>query len=201
MGKEYEIKFHVDSGEQLQRIFASELIESVRCEPWKRMPMHTRYYDVPARAFAMLRWTFRHRREGERQVVCLKTPSDRIDARQEYEVERAQIDEAAIDALEEIGAPKELRMILDGQELLCVCSAEFTRQVALIRLPDGTLASLSGDIGVLCGQTERLEFCEIETEFVSGSEQAMEAFAEQLARTFDLHIEPKSKFVRAASLK
>ncbi|MCQ2418406.1 MAG: CYTH domain-containing protein [Clostridia bacterium] len=201
MGKEYEIKFHVDSGEQLQHIFASELIESVRCEPWQTMPMHTRYYDVPARTFAMLKWTFRQRREGERRVVCLKTPSDRKDARQEYEILHEQIDDAAIDALEKIGVPKELRMILKGQELQCVCSAEFTRQVAMIRLPDGTLASLSGDIGVLCGETERTEFCEIETEFVSGSEKAMEAFAAQLARTFDLHIEPKSKFVRAASLK
>lgn len=201
MGKEYEIKFHVDSGEQLQRIFASELIESVRCEPWKTIPMHTRYYDVPARTFAMLKWTFRHRREGDRQVVCLKTPSDRKEARQEYEIEHTQIDEAAIDALEKIGAPKELRTILDAQELLCVCSAEFTRQVALIRLPDGTLASLSGDIGVLCGQTSHVEFCEIETEFVSGSEQAMEAFASTLSETFGLHIEPKSKFARAASLK
>lgn len=201
MGKEFEIKFHVDSREQLQHILSSELIEAVRCEPWEYVPMHTKYFDVPARTFAMLKWTFRHRREGSRQVVCLKTPSDSKDARQEYEVLRDQIDEKAIDALEEIGAPKELRMILKGQELLCVCSAEFTRQVASIRLPDGTVASLSGDVGVLCGTTERLEFCEIETEFVSGSEQTMRSFTDRLAKSFSLHVEPKSKFVRAAMLK
>lgn len=201
MGKEYEIKFHVDSGEQLQEIFASELIESVRCEPWQILPMHTRYYDVPARTFAMLKWTFRHRREGARQVVCLKTPSDRKETRQEYEIERDRIDGAAIDALEEIGAPKELRMILQGQELQCVCSAEFTRQVAMIRLQDGTLVSLSGDIGSLCGLCELTDFCEIETEFVLGSEQTMEQFASALSKEFSLRIEPKSKFARAAALK
>lgn len=200
MGKEFEIKFHMDSEEQIAQVLSSKTITSVTSEPWTVLPMHTKYYDTPARVFAMMKWTFRHRREGTHQIVCLKTPSDQKNARSEYEIERDRIDDAAIDALEAIGAPKELRELLDGQCLLCVCSAEFTRQVASVTLQDGTVASVSADAGVLCGSDKRIPFYELEVEFVSGSEEQMLRFTDQLKEEFHLHIEPLSKFVRAAML-
>lgn len=201
MGKELELKYHMDSCAQMETVFASELIRPLLASPWQTICMQTHYYDLASRELARRKWTLRHRREGEAQVICLKTPAGQKNARCEYEVLHDRIDEAALDKLEAIGAPLTLRSLLAAGTLQCVCAAEFTRRVAELRLPDGTVTALSGDVGFLCGTRQRLPFCEMEMEFVRGSEEEMLHFGKRLQTELQLTIEPLSKFARAAMLK
>ena len=59
---------------------------------------------------------------------------------------------------------------------------------------------LALDSGVLLGGGREVPLCEIEVEAKSGSEGAVAAFAQALAREFSLKSEPKSKFRRAMAL-
>ena len=90
--------------------------------------------------------------------------------------------------------------MLDGEPLIPVCAAQFSRRAAELVFGDGTICELCGDIGMLVGGTNEENLCEIEIELKSGSADTAAAFAEELQERFDLQEEPRSKFARASAL-
>ena len=74
-----------------------------------------------------------------------------------------------------------------------------TRMAAALEIP-GATAELALDRGVLLGGGQELPFAEVEVELKAGSEAAVTAFADDLARRFRLEPEPKSKQQRALAL-
>lgn len=101
----------------------------------------------------------------------------------------------------EAGAPKELERLLDGRELLPLCGAEFTRNAAVMRFEDGSEAELALDTGILSGNGRIAAVRELELELLSGSEERMLQFAQDLGpRRYQLTAQPLSKFARAAAL-
>lgn len=201
MGKELEYKLHIDSPERLAEVLADAEIAALTDGEWRETPMKTTYYDTPNRDFAALKWTLRCRREGERYVVCVKTPQSDAHTRGEFQVEARQPDEAAVEKLIRVGAPERLLLIYARGTPVPICGAEFIRRSVMLRFSDGSTAELAGDVGYLSGREERIAFTELELELYSGKPDAMLALLERLRARYALHEEPLSKFARARQLK
>ena len=198
MGMELEFKLAVSSPALLEKILFDPQIAEVRKENYRLIHMATIYYDTPDSRLQTRRWTLRLRQENARLVATLKTPAAGK-ARGEWECEAASI-QAAIPLLLEQGAPAELPEILDGEPLIPVCAAQFTRRAADVAFADGTVCEFCGDIGMLVGGANEEDLCEVEIELKSGDAGVAEAFARELQARFGLREEPRSKFARAAAL-
>lgn len=200
MGKEIELKYHIDSAEQLDAVrSAPELAAGEE----QTLRMETTYFDTPDGAISARKWTFRRRKENGRSVICLKTPGERendpLSARGEWETEETDL-QNAIAELVASGAPAELKA-LTAQGVLPICGASFVRRARLLRLPDGSTCELACDAGELFGGTKRQAFFEVELELKSGDAAQLLKLGERLCAQFGLHGEPDSKFVRANRLR
>jgi inorganic triphosphatase YgiF len=195
---ELEFKLAVSSPALLEKILFDPQIAEVRKENYRLIHMATIYYDTPDSRLQTRRWTLRLRQENARLVATLKTPAAGK-ARGEWECEAASI-QAANPLLLEHGAPAELPEILDGEPLIPVCAAQFTRRAADVAFADGTVCEFCGDIGMLVGGANEEDLCEVEIELKSGDADTASAFAEELMERFDLQEEHRSKFARASAL-
>ena len=188
MGREFELKFRA----------APEVLDAIRAEygPFSPITMETVYYDTAEGHLRRLRWTLRRRYENGVSVCTVKTPAPG-GGRGEWEVTAPDIREA-IPKLIALGAPAPLAQ-LTQEGLTQVCAARFTRLAATLEIPGATV-ELALDKGVLLGGGQELPFSEVEAELKTGSEAAVTAFANDLARRFRLEPEPKSKQQRALAL-
>ena len=188
MAVEIELKFAAE-----ESAFEGLLAESGE---WTRFEMATTYYDTPDAQLSALRWTLRRRFENGVSVCTVKTPHAG-GGRNEFELECGDILEA-IPGLCAMGAPEELLAYTAGG-VVEVCAARFTRMAGKIHL-DGAEAELALDKGELLGGGKTLPFVEVEVELKSGDVNVVNAYANILARRFDLRPEPKSKYKRALTL-
>ena len=198
MAIELEFKLAVPNPALLEQILFDPQVAEVRQGDYELYNMATVYYDTPDHRLSNLRWTLRLRQENDRLVATLKTPGDGR-ARGEWECPAYNIHDA-IPVLLEVGAPQELRSMLEGQELSPVCAAQFTRRMCSISLPGDTICELCGDIGLLAGGGKEEDLCELELELKSGSADIAQAYADELQDRFGLREEPRSKFQRASAL-
>ena len=203
MGKEIELKLHIDNAEQLEAVrSAPELAASAAGEE-QTLRMETTYFDTPDGAISARKWTFRRRAENGCPIICLKTPAqwtgDAASARGEWETEEKDLQDA-VSALVADGAPAELKM-LTAQGVIPTCGASYVRRARLLRLPDGSTCELACDAGELFGGTNRRSFFEVELELKNGEAAQLLKLGERLCAQFGLHEEPDSKFVRANRLR
>ena len=189
MGIEYEWKFRAEP--QAQAAILASLQEKTL-----RIAMETTYYDTPSGQLAARRYTLRTRLENGVCVCTLKTPGIG-GSRQEWEV-RCDGIEDGVNMLCKLETPAELPALLK-EGLVQVCGARFVRIAATIER-DGCTAELALDQGVLTGGGREIPLCEVEVELKSGSQEACDRYADELARRFCLEQEPKSKFRRALEL-
>ena len=201
MGKELEYKLGVPGKERLDEILQDEIFAALGQGEWKTTPMRTTYYDTEARIFAAHDVTLRHRMEGMKSIVCVKTPLKESHARGEWEIPAPAVDGSAIEKLLRKGAPQELLALYASGMVLPVCSAEFVRRSRMLRFEDGSLAELAGDTGILRGQTETLAFSELELELYGGEPAAMKKLADMLCKKYGIREQPMSKYARAKRLK
>lgn len=192
MAIEYEFKYSADIL-QLERIFEDYP------GPWMTTEMETTYYDTGRDDLARRKWALRRRMEGDRSICTLKTPAEASGARNEWEVESADISEA-LELLCAEGAPREL-LELAEEGLVISCGARFTRCSRGIKWFDGTEAELALDKGLLWGGTHREPLCEVELELKAGNEATLEGEAVAFARRYGLVPQPKGKFQRARDLR
>lgn len=188
MGREFELKYRAD-GEKIAYL-------QQKYGDFTAISMETAYYDTQERILGKQRWTLRRRYENGRSVCTLKTPAAGL-GRGEWETEADSI-EMAIPVLCKLGAPEALKE-LTSSGVEPVCAARFTR-LAKNLTAQGCIVELALDRGVLLGGGKELPFAEIEVELKTGSEDAAVAFANSLAKEFDLTAEPASKFKRALAL-
>lgn len=198
MGMELEYKLAVKNPAVLEQILFDEEVAQVRQGDYRLLNMATVYYDTPDRRLSALRWTLRLRQENENLVATLKTPGDGR-ARGEWDCQASSV-YAALPMLLEQGAPEKLTELTEGQTLIPVCSARFTRRAADVVFSDGTVCELCGDTGMLVGGTKEEGLCELEVELKSGDADTAAAFAEALQERFGLTEETRSKFARASAL-
>ncbi|MDO5152427.1 MAG: CYTH domain-containing protein [Eubacteriales bacterium] len=188
MGREFELKYRADS----QKIAAIR----EKFPGFASIEMQTAYYDTPDGALGLRRWTLRRRLENGRSVCTVKIPLP-DGSRGEWEAECGSI----LDAVQELcklGAPKGL-LALTQSGICEVCAARFTRLAATLEV-SGCILELALDQGSLLGGGRELPFAEVEVELKHGSEIVAVAFAENLAKEFNLTAEPASKAQRAMAL-
>lgn len=201
MGKELEYKLHVADEKTLTAILNDPQIAALRQDEWQERRMKTTYYDAADRRFTSQFWTFRHRIEGDKSVVCVKTPTEDIHTRGEWQAEADGIDLDAVEALLLAGAPRKLLFLYGAGDVAPICGAEFTRRSCMLRFVDGSLAELAGDCGFLHGEAERVPFTELELELYDGKPDKMLEFVDYLKVRYSLHEQPLSKIARAMKLK
>lgn len=188
MGREFEEKY--TATEAIQDAIAAAYPHRHRYQ------METSYYDTPDGALSARHMTLRLRKENEITVCTLKTPLP-DGSRGEWEC-CAQTIAEGVDRLLQLGAPRELKELIQGG-LQIHCGARFTRLSSLLPTADGT-AELALDRGVLLGGGREMPLCEVEVELKSGSDAACRALAQQLAEEYGLQPQPHSKFRRAMDL-
>ena len=189
MSSEYELKYRADE----------EALSSVRTTfpaRWQKIPMETTYYDTPSHALSVRRYMLRRRLENGVSVCTMKT-SGKGNLRGEWEVTSDSVTEAASE-LCKLGCPAELES-LSAEGLVPICGARFTRQAGTFTLRECTV-ELALDQGILFAGEKEIPLCEIEVELKSGSREAADDFARQLADIYGLQPEEKSKFARALAL-
>lgn len=201
LGKELEYKLHVENEAALLRILADEELCCLAVSPLQETKMKTTYFDAEDRRFSSRHWTLRHRQEGVRRILCIKTPLDEPHARGEWEIEADSLNEKSIGKLVETGAPAELRSLYAEGNIAPLCGAEFLRRHVMLRFPDGSEAELAGDCGILHGKAEAVALCELELELYSGTPDETIALVKRLCERYNLREQPLSKFARARSLK
>ena len=188
MGIEYELKFR--ASEQVQQA----ILASVPGED-QHFSMQTTYYDTPSGALSARFYTLRRRMENGLSVCTLKAPAQ--EGRGEWEVCCDRI-EGAIEELCKLGAPADLAdLVREG--LVVVCGARFQRVARTVVTEDCTL-ELAIDRGILIGGSSEEDLCEVEVELKSGSADACDRVALELASRFGLEQEARSKFRRALAL-
>lgn len=188
MGRELEVKFA--AGESVQRAILAEYPD------FRTIQMETTYFDTSNGALAAQKITLRLRKENGTAVCTLKCPLP-DGSKGEWECPAADLSEG-LAALARLGAPEAV-LALAEKELHPVCGAKFTRRAVDVPTADG-LVELAVDSGVLLGGGKEMPLCEVEVELKQGSDWAMLAFADHLAKTYGLHPENQSKFQRAFGL-
>lgn len=201
MATELEYKLQLSSPEQMEQILSSGMITTLLQEPLRELPMETTYYDNSHGHFTHLRWTLRHRMEGDESVVCLKTPTGLAHQRNEWQVSAPCLDEASILALTEEGAPKELLHYYSVSPVTPICGARFLRRCAMLEFSDGSVAELAADRGEVFGPKGTLPILELELELYRGEQEEMIRFVNSLCEVYSLKEQPYSKFARAKTLR
>ena len=189
MAVEFELKYSARKAEQ-------EAILEAYPGDYHTYEMETTYYDAVGGALSDRHITLRRRMENGRSVCTVKTPVSGY-GRGEWECDCDDI-HAAIDLLVGMGASREL-LLLTAEGVVPVCGAKFTRR-ALTVTHKGAELELALDRGILLGGGREIPLCEVEVELKSGEPEAAMAFADALAREFNLRPEHKSKFRRALAL-
>lgn len=188
MGREFELKFRCseESFAALQRDF----------DGFTAIEMETTYYDTFDGRLGNYRWTLRRRMENEKSVCTLKIPLE-DGSRGEWEVEAPGIT-TAVPLLCRAGAPMDL-MAFCVSGVGAVCGARFTRLAKKLEI-SGATVELALDKGRLLGGKREMDLLEVEVELKEGSDEAAVEFARQLAETYGLIPESRSKYRRALGL-
>ena len=190
MGAEYELKFRAERDIQ-------DSVYTTFPARWQTISMETTYYDTPSGSLSARRYMLRCRLENGVSVCTLKT-SGQGNLRGEWEVEANSVAEA-IPELCKLGCPAELAA-LASEGLVPICGARFTRKAGVLTFLECAV-ELALDQGVLFAGDQEIPLREIEVEQKSGSREAVNAFARQLADIYGLQPEEKSKFARALALR
>ncbi len=189
MSIEYELKFRASSA------LLQAIAEDFPGEK-QTFTMATTYYDTPSGALAAKKFMLRCRMENNVSVCTLKTPAGKK-GRNETELVCDSI-ETAIAYFCSHGAPLEFAdMVQEG--LSPICGAQFHRIAIPVSYGDCRL-ELALDQGCLYGDGSQAPLCEVEVELKSGSTEAADLFALELANRYGLTAETKSKFRRALDL-
>lgn len=164
--------------------------------------MKSQYFDTADGLLRRNDAALRLRRENDRSVCCMKrrnsnTPAG-MRAHEEYECD-AQTVEEGLAALPGKGAPRALCEQALAARLETICTVDFRRCAILLQQED-TVCELALDEGMLHHNGRSAPLCEIELEWIAGSEEVFHALAADLADYLSLTPEPESKLARAMKL-
>ncbi len=164
--------------------------------------MQSQYYDTLDGLLSRQQAALRLRRENARSVCCLKmnnqnTPEG-MRAHEEYQCDAETVQDG-LRGLPDKGAPRALCDQALAAPLEMICNVDFRRCAVLLQEGD-TVCELALDEGTLRHGGRTAPLCEIELEYVAGSEDDFHSLAAELAEYLSLVPEPESKLVRAMKL-
>lgn len=206
MAIETEIKLRIEDTFTVEKLISDERVQSYLKEDFRDIQMESTYYDTADGEAVRRRWALRLRREDDKTVATLKTRNElsveggkNIFIRNEWQTE-APTFEAAIPQLIELGAPEELRTVVENSSLQAQCQVRFVRKSAILYLPDGVRVDMCVDRGELIAGEKSEPIWELELELLFGAPSAVEELAAYLEEKYGLKKEYVSKYERALRL-
>jgi triphosphatase len=198
---EVELKLLV-APEDLTRIDRHPAVRAVRRGGARKHALATVYYDTPASDLARAGVALRLRRDGNRSIQTLKGGGGvaaGLHARDEIEWDLAghMLNVALLDntPYAELFAKRKVR-----GRLRPVFTTEFTRIARTLAFPDGTLAELALDRGVIRAGRLEAPISEAEIELKGGDLARLFALARAIARDVPLRLGHASKAERGYAL-
>ena len=198
---EVELKLLV-APEDLTRIDRHPAVRAVRRGGARKHALATVYYDTPARDLARAGVALRLRRDGNRSIQTLKGGGgvaaglherDEI----EWDLSGHALNVALLDntPYAELFAKRKVR-----GHLRPVFTTEFARVARTLAFPDGTLAELALDRGVIRAGRHEAPISEAEIELKGGDLARLFALARTIARDVPLRLGHASKAERGYAL-
>ena len=203
---EIEMKYSIPSeelaGSILEELSLSDMADSASAE---KLVMKAVYFDTEDNDLARHNITVRVRSEGERSFATLKwggKESMGLHEREEVNIpisgEEFFIQPPA-DMFKESETGLDLVKIKDGKPLRNLLETRFLRR--RIRLfYQGSLVEMAVDTGSIITDNGDSKICELELELFNGSEESLKKLGQELAQTFGLEPESRSKFARGLAL-
>lgn len=195
---EIEYKFALDSPEQGEMIIA-DVEKTIKTENKHDITMSSAYYDNESGSLSGAGYSLRIRQENELTVCCIKRTSKKLlsglSRREEYEFPCTGIEDA-VEKMADNGIP-EKAAALCRQNLVTIAHICYTRTAMTADTGDA-VCEIAFDRGRF-GSGEAI--CEIELEFVSGSENGFMRFARSFGKKYSLSPQNLSKLARAVFLQ
>jgi triphosphatase len=198
---EVELKLLV-APENLTRIDRHPAVRALRKGGAKKHALATVYYDTPAGDLAGAGVALRVRRDGNRSIQTLKgggSVAAGLHERDEIEWDLTghTLNVALLDSspYAELFAKRKVR-----GRLRPVFTTEFARAARTLAFPDGTLAELALDRGVIRADRHEAPISEVEIELKGGDPARLFALARTIARDVPLRLGHASKAERGYAL-
>ena len=205
---EIELKYRLDSAEQIEQILADEWLGSIaESDLPETVRMKAAYFDTEDHTLIGHNIAFRIRTEGEHTVASLKWSEDDEGISGLYvrsEINIPVTDETCFfqpdpQLFEESSEGKDLLDILEGKPLVNIFDMIFTRKRFRIDYNDSIL-ELAIDEGVIAAGSKNLPLCEMEIEVFSGNKEDLLEVGKKIAKRYGLEPEPQTKFARGVEL-
>lgn len=166
------------------------------------LKLWNQYLDTRDRKLSRTGMAYRIRRtNGKAFEATIKSRGETVNGfsrRAEYTVPLEQA-KPALQGFEP-QVDKKLQTLLQEDELLPLCTVEFTRKVALLQLSAVTVVEAAVDTGTIKAGGKEALIGEIELELKKGQERELLHFTAELAQEIPLLPEERSKFSRGLAL-
>ena len=152
MATEIEMKLSVPDQATLDKVLSDPQLLQYARDDYEVRHMKSTYYDTTDNQLHQRKWTLRLRDEGGQTLAAFKTANRSDEAgfftRSEWQCSVDNIEDA-IPMLIDQGAPRELKSLLKGRELVPCCGAEFDRKAVCLYMDEGVRIEIAGDLGCL----------------------------------------------------
>ena len=200
---ETELKLQFLAPGRWEELFAAPVIQSL-ADPlsFRQETLETQYYDTPGHRLQKAGLAFRIRREGAQWIATVKDGGRNVGGlheRAEWNVllSAPQAD-AGIFADTPVGPV--LADTIGEETLTAMFRTCFERQRINLQLADGSVVELAADRGEIHAGGKEAPLLEIELELKAGKAGALLELGAELAKSFPLLPEWRSKYFRALQL-
>ena len=200
---ETELKLKLLEPEYRQEIAETELLPVTgSVGAIKKDFLESWYYDTPSRGLQAVQLAYRIRAEEGRWMATVKTGGSSaggLHQREEYTVTlEAQEPSASVFLATPIG--ERIQKAVGDENLEPIFGTRFSRYKRDVTTGDGSCIELAVDLGEIIsgGQTEPI--CEVELELKAGNPSAVLTLGAELAKTFPLRVETRSKYFRGLQM-
>ncbi len=199
---EIELKYIVDSKETCEAIFEDSYLFSIEEDGTReKVFMKAAYFDTNDHILSANDIAFRVRLERDKLVASLKWRGKCEGALHKREEINVPVDnpdcflmpDPGIFKESEIG--KEVIRLVDGKPLISIMEIVFMR--SRFKVDTGSsIVEVSLDVGEIMTEAGNQQFCELELELFSGSEEELVILGDRLSAQYNLLESPESKYVR-----
>ncbi len=191
---ECELKLLIDRKDQAE-LPKSACIAQLLQEPFKRKRVQNAYFDTPDADLRQRGMELRVRRIDRQWIQTLKIrQAGGAAVHRREEIETPVSGPTPVPALLiEAGAPDALVQAIGDAGLECLFETVYWRRSAILKAAGGNIIELCLDVGETRAGERVREISEIEMELKQGANDALYNLAEELAQTFDLRINSRTK--------